>query len=127
MDFTCSTRSPGSTQAPIMSEKDIVNAIMRFLKTVPNCIAWKEHGGMYGTAGLPDIICCISGRFVAFEVKIPSGKLTKLQEATIRKILVAGGTAVVVRSVDEVRAVLEESGIALCKKTLNQKEKETMQ
>ena len=41
-----------------MLEKDIVKAILKYLKTVPNCFSWKEHGGMYGTAGIPDIICC---------------------------------------------------------------------
>lgn len=90
-----------------MLEKDIVKAIMKYLKTVPRCFAWKEHGGMYGTAGIPDIIACVDGRFYAFEVKTETGKPTKLQEVTIRKILKAGGVAVIVRSVDEVRAVIE--------------------
>lgn len=64
---------------------------------------------MYGTAGIPDIIACIDGRFYAFEVKTPVGKTTALQEATLRKILACGGTAAVVRSVDEVRAVINGS------------------
>jgi hypothetical protein len=92
-----------------VSENEIAAKIRRYLKTVPNCFCWKEHGGMYGTAGIPDIIACINGKFYAFEVKTPQGKLTGLQEATIRKILAAGGTAVAVRSVDEVRAVLNGS------------------
>ena len=92
-----------------MLEKDIVAAIMRHLKSVPMCFAWKEHGGMYGTAGVPDIIACIGGRFYAFEVKTATGKTTALQNATIRKILACGGMAVVVRSVDEVRAVINGS------------------
>ena len=86
-----------------MKEVDIAKAIMKYLKTVPGCFCWKEHGGMYGTAGIPDIIACINGHFYGFEVKTENGKPTKLQEATIRKILAAGGTALVVRSVDEVR------------------------
>lgn len=90
-----------------MIEKDIVTAIMRYLKTVPMCFAWKEHGGMYGTAGIPDIICCYYGRFVAFEVKTPSGKLTKLQEITITKIKVAKGEAYKVTSVEEVKSILD--------------------
>ena len=93
-------------QEALMAEKDIVRQILRYLKTVPGCFAWKEHGGMYGTAGIPDIIACIGGRFFAFEVKTADGKPTKLQEATIRKILAAGGTALVVRSADEVRAAV---------------------
>ncbi len=89
-----------------MLEKDIVAAIMRRLKVEPMCFAWKEHGGMYGTAGLPDIVCCLCGRFFAFEVKTPDGSVTKLQERTIHKIKVAGGHAYVVRSVDDVKSVL---------------------
>jgi hypothetical protein len=92
-----------------VSEKEIVSAILRYLKTVPRCFAWKEHGGMYGTAGIPDIIACIDGRFYAFEVKTEIGRTTKLQDAIIRKILACGGTALVVRSVDEVRAVINGS------------------
>jgi len=92
-----------------MAEKELVVKILRYLKTVPKCFAWKEHGGIYGTAGIPDIIACIDGRFYAFEVKTQVGKTTKLQDAIIRKILACGGTALVVRSVDEVRAVINGS------------------
>ena len=90
-----------------MKESDIVKAILKYLKTVPNCFSWKEHGGMYGTAGIPDIICCYCGRFVAFEVKTETGKLTKLQEVTIRRIKEAKGQAFKVTSVEEVKQILE--------------------
>ena len=66
---------------------------------------------MYGTAGIPDIICCCHGRFCGFEVKTEDGKPTGLQSASIRKIRDAGGTAAIVRSVDDVRKLLEEGGI----------------
>lgn len=90
-----------------MKEKDIVKRIKEYLKTVPGCFFWKEHGGQYGTAGIPDIIACIEGHFYGFEVKTDTGKPTKLQEATIRKINEAGGTAAVVRSVEEVKRIIE--------------------
>jgi hypothetical protein len=90
-----------------MLEKDITAAIMRHLKTVPGCFAWKEHGGMYGTAGLPDIICCYRGRFVGLEVKTPDGKLSKLQEVTIAKIKAAKGEAFKVTSVKEVKEIFK--------------------
>ena len=96
-----------------MAEKDIVQSILRYLKAVPHCFAWKTHGGMYGTAGIPDIIACIDGSFFAFEVKTATGKVTALQKATLQKILASGGTAAVVRSVDEVRAILTARGMAL--------------
>jgi Holliday junction resolvase len=91
-----------------MAERDIVVAILRLLKKQPECFAWKEHGGMYGTTGIPDIIACIHGRFVAFEVKTPTGKMTKLQEVTIQKIKNAKGQAFKVTSAAEVAAILKE-------------------
>ena len=89
-------------------EKDTVKSIVRFLKTMPQTFVWKEHGVMYGTAGIPDVICCHKGRFVAFEVKTETGKATLLQEITLRRITEAGGKAVLVRSLDEVKAVMED-------------------
>lgn len=94
-----------------MLERDIVAGILRHLKTVPDCFAWKTHGGAFGTAGLPDIIACIGGRFVAFEVKQPSGKLTKLQEITIQRINAARGLAYKVTSVAEVKSILQEAHV----------------
>ena len=91
-----------------MAERDIVSAILRHLKKTPFCFAWKEHGGMYGTAGIPDVIVCYRGRFVAFEVKTPSGKLTKLQENTITRIKNAKGQAFKVTSAAEVAAILKQ-------------------
>lgn len=90
-----------------MAEKEIVTAILKYLKTVPCCFAWKEHGGLYGTAGIPDIICCIDGKFIAFEVKTEIGKLSKLQEITMTKIKDAKGDAYKVTSVGEVKQILE--------------------
>jgi hypothetical protein len=90
-----------------MLERTVVNTVMTYLKTVPFCFCWKQHGGQFGTAGLPDIICCINGRFVAFEVKTPTGKLSKLQEITITKIKEAKGQAFKVTSVGEVRKIIE--------------------
>jgi hypothetical protein len=87
-------------------EKNIVNQILKHLKTLPECFSFKEHGGMYGRAGLPDIMVCYRGRFVAFEVKTATGRLTKLQEATLRDINDAGGCAYKVTSLLEVNAIL---------------------
>jgi len=90
-------------------ERGITARIMGYLRGLPRCFAWKTHGGMYGTAGIPDIIVCLDGRFLAFEVKTEKGKLTKLQEATIAKINAANGKAYKVTSVDEVKKIIEKS------------------
>lgn len=89
-------------------EKTITNQILKYLKSLPECFAFKEHGGLYGTSGIPDIIVCYKGKFVAFEVKTEKGKLSKLQEITIEKIRNAKGMAFKVTSLEEVKEILKE-------------------
>ena len=91
-----------------MKEKTITNQILKYLKSLHECYAFKKHGGLYGTSGIPDIIVCYKGKFVAFEVKTENGKLSKLQEVTIRKIQSAQGLAFKVTSLDEVKTILKE-------------------
>ena len=90
-----------------MLERDVVAAIKKYLASLGSDVFfWKEHGGPYGTSGVPDIICCYKGRFLGLEVKLPSGKLTELQKRAIEKINRAGGIACRVESVDDVKAVI---------------------
>ena len=92
-----------------MLERDIVIAIKIYLASLGSDIFfWKEHGGMYGRAGIPDIIACIDGKFYGFEVKTEIGRPTKLQNSTIAKIRNAGGIAQVVRSVEDVKVVIAD-------------------
>ena len=90
-----------------MKEKTITNQILKYLKSLPECFAFKEHGGLYGTSGIPDIIVCYKGKFVAFEVKNENGELSKLQEITIAKIRKANGMAFKVTSLEEVKEILK--------------------
>lgn len=89
-----------------MKESDLIRKIGEYLKTVPDLFFWKEHGGQYGTAGIPDIIVCYRGKFIAFECKVGNNKPTVLQAITVRQILKAGGYALVVRTLEEVRQVI---------------------
>lgn len=50
----------------------------------------------YGRQGIPDIICCIHGHFLAIECKAGKGTTTVLQDREIAKITQNGGTAMVV-------------------------------
>lgn len=92
-----------------MNESDITKSILKYLKTLLRCFFWKEHGGIYGTSGIPDIIVCIDGRFIALEVKTQKGKTTPLQNAAIRKIHSSGGFAFVVRSVEEAKNAIDSA------------------
>ena len=91
-----------------MLEKDIVAAVKRYLSSLGDDIFfWKEHGGSYGCAGIPDIICCYKGRFLGLECKLLGGRLTQLQKRAIEKINRAGGIACRVESVEDVRRVIK--------------------
>lgn len=51
------------------------------------------HG--YGRSGVPDIVACVSGRFLAIECKAGKNKPTALQVREIESIRKAGGAALV--------------------------------
>lgn len=50
----------------------------------------------FGRAGIPDVIGCYNGQFVAFECKAGKGKTTALQEREIGRIQAAKGWAFVI-------------------------------
>jgi len=90
-----------------MKEQEIVDSIKKYLQSVPNLFYWKEHGGQFGTAGIPDLIVCYKGKFIAFECKRPGGKPTILQRITMNRIDNAKGIVKVVTSVEQVKEVIE--------------------
>ncbi len=93
-----------------MLEKDIVIAIKRYLHSLGDAVFfWKEHGGPYGTSGVPDIICCYKGRFLGMECKLPGGRLTELQKRAINKINRAGGIARRVESVQDAMDIIHQA------------------
>jgi Holliday junction resolvase len=49
----------------------------------------------FGRSGVPDIICCFRGQFVAIECKAGDNKPTALQQRELKNIMVAGGHAYV--------------------------------
>lgn len=52
-------------------------------------------GSQFTKSGVPDILACVDGYFVAVEVKGPNGKPSELQIHTIKKIREARGFAFV--------------------------------
>jgi Holliday junction resolvase len=63
----------------------------------------------FGRAGIPDIICCFGGRFIAIECKAGKGVTTALQERELAAIRTAGGMAMVVNetNIDELKEKLQ--------------------
>ncbi len=88
------------------SEKAIARQITTWLSGQPGCFFFRATGGRGQMGGLPDIIVCWRGRFVGLEVKQPGRYPTARQRAVIAAIGRGQGVAVVVRSLDDVKAVL---------------------
>jgi hypothetical protein len=68
---------------------------------------FKVHGSETMMAGLPDLICCYRGLFVAFEVKTPTGTVSPRQRLVMRNIMGASGIVTVPRSVADASNALD--------------------
>lgn len=66
----------------------------------------------FGTPGVSDILGVLpGGRFLAIEVKRPGGKLSAEQAAFLSRVRMAGGLALVVTSLGELREGLRTAGV----------------
>ena len=65
--------------------------VIKYLKSHPRCWYTKIFGGGFQRAGIPDILACVNGVFVAIELKREGGKATPLQVYNIQKIKECGG------------------------------------
>lgn len=76
----------------------MTDRIMGHIRARRGCWGFKTHGGAEQGAGLPDVICCYRGRFIAVECKRPGGgRLSQIQSHELKKISRAGGVALVAR------------------------------
>ena len=76
-------------------EGKVKDKVVKILKQYGVYYFFPVTGG-YGASGIPDIICCHNGRFIAIECKAGKNKATPLQDAHIARIRAAGGVAVVI-------------------------------
>lgn len=91
-------------------ESAIVERILRWLNSLPECYAHKTHGGMFGKAGKPDITGCFRGWRFEIEVKRPGNRPTKLQERELARWAAAGAHVAVVHSLEELQAYFRAWG-----------------
>ena len=87
-------------------QAQVLNALK---ETYPDSFSYKNSAGPYARGGIPDVTCILDGHYFGFEVKRPLiGRLSKLQEVTIRDINAAGGTACVVSTGEQAKEVIEK-------------------
>ena len=91
-----------------LKEKAVENKIKKWLKDKGYWF-FKVHGSIFQPSGIPDILACINGKFVAVEVKRTKGGIVSpLQKAQIAKIKENGGIAGVATSMEEFLEILKE-------------------
>jgi Holliday junction resolvase len=76
-------------------EKKVKDKVVKILKAHGIYYFFPTTFGM-GRSGVPDIICCFRGSFLAVECKAGKNKTTALQDMEIAAIRKAGGTALVI-------------------------------
>ena len=77
----------------------------------PAAFVWKAAAGPYSRQGIPDVCAVISAHFFGFEIKRPFiGRLSKIQEQTIKAIKKAGGTAAVVSFGEDAVKIIRNHG-----------------
>lgn len=81
------------------SEKNFENQVKKWLKEHE---AWyvKTWSNGVQRSGIPDLLICWKGRFIALELKAENGRASKLQEYEISQIKESGGIALIVRPSD---------------------------
>jgi len=76
----------------------------------------------FGRMGIPDIIVCHHGSFIAIECKAGKGKTTALQDRELQRIRGAGGAALVINegNLDHLKDVMIAIDSAAIFQTLNE-------
>ena len=90
-------------------EKQFENRIKRYL-TENGIWHVKYFANGFTKSGIPDILACCNGHFLAIEVKAENGKPSQLQIYNIEKIRESGGYAVIVKpsQFDELKQLIQE-------------------
>jgi hypothetical protein len=85
-----------------MSEQKLQSKIAKHIESTYN--GYVVVTIQVSKSGTADLICCISGRFCGFEVKLPGleGTLKPLQKHHIDLVIAAGGFAGMVTSIEQV-------------------------
>ena len=76
------------------AEKNYENKIKAYLKE-NNAYFVKFFANRMTKTGVPDILACVNGYFVAIEVKAEHGKPSELQKYNVRQINNSGGFAMI--------------------------------
>lgn len=92
----------------VKNEGQLTSQIKNYLAS-KGCYCEKIFGGGYQASGIPDLIVCYKGLFIAIEVKSPTlkGRASDIQKLKIRRIRECGGIAFITDNLEEVQRVFD--------------------
>jgi len=99
------SKAPGSPARTTPPERVILKEIRTYLKNL-GCYVVRQQQGLGQRKGVPDLLACWKGRFLALEVKRVGGRLSPYQAAELEAADEAGAIADVVYSVEDVERLL---------------------
>jgi len=76
-------------------EKKVKDKVVQILKAHDAYYFFPATHG-YGRSGVPDIVCCVRGRFLGIECKAGNNKTTALQDRELDAIKKAKGCTLVI-------------------------------
>lgn len=76
------------------AEKLFENKVKAYLKSIGAWFVKYWGGGRFTKSGIPDILVCYKGRFIAVETKADTGEPSLIQLLTLKEIRKAKGIAV---------------------------------
>ena len=85
-------------------ESQLQAKILKYLDGLRGCKAIKVISA--NERGIPDLHVCYKGRYIAFEIKSPVGKVSKIQALQLTKYLQAGAQTAVIRNMEQVKKII---------------------
>lgn len=76
-------------------EKYYENKVKEYIKEKGGWYVKYWGGGHYTRPGVPDILACYRGRFIAIEMKNETGKVSEAQREEMARIEAAGGIGMI--------------------------------
>lgn len=90
-------------------ENVIVENILKYLNSLPVCVAEKVQGSAI-SSGKADINACYKGHSLRIEVKTPDhgNKASKKQEMNLKRWETAGACCIIAYSLEDVKKVIDK-------------------
>lgn len=89
-----------------MKERAVVKKCKDYIASI-NGVAVKQTGGPFAERGVPDLLCCVRGRFIAAELKAPGKKPTLMQLLQVQRFIRAGALAFVCDNFDDFKRTVD--------------------